>query len=113
MAAYSFRGTAFDVERSGIWESGLPEPETVEDRAKIPLSNVTIVDDGGDGLAVWTPTMIVLAADVAAMKANRRQIGSLVTPTRTYSNAKLSQIRSVAESIDGDYFQIQAEFILA
>lgn len=113
MAVYSFRGTVFEVEASDIWVSTPSPPEVIESRRQVPYSSTVIVDDGGEGLSVWTFTMLVTPANKAAMIANRRQIGVLITPDGTYANCKLSQLRDAQVTRDRERWSYSAEFIVA
>ncbi len=112
--AYSFRGTTFEVERSDIWVSSPPPPEPLESRRPLPFSDgKVIVDDGGEGLRIWNVTILVLPAAKAAMEANRRQIGSLVTPDGTYANSKLSRLTDVKTTLGRERWSYSAEFIVS
>lgn len=114
MAVYTFRGTTFEVERDDIWVSSPPPPETLESRRPVPFSGgVVIVDDGGPALRVWNVTILVLPGAKAAMEANLRQIGSLVTPDGTYANSKLSQLRDARTTFGRERWAYSAEFIVA
>lgn len=112
LPGFSFRSTAFYVEGSGPWFSDPPPPERIEERAHIPYSAINIVDDGGDGFREWEAPMILASADVTAMEANRGQTGTLVTPRATYTNCKLSQLRSKQWTADGTLCRFEAAFVV-
>lgn len=111
LPGFTFRSTPFYAEGAGPWFSEPPPPERIEERAHIPYSAINIVDDAGDGLREWQVTIIVESANVAGMEANLGQTGSLVTPRGTYSNSKLSGLRSKAWSRDGALCRYEANFI--
>lgn len=110
---YTFRGVTFEVERSDVWISSPPPPEPLESRRVIPYSNEVIVDDGGEGLRIWNVTILVLPGAKAAMEANRRQTGSLVTPDGTYANSKLSRLSESRTTLNRELWSFNAEFIVA
>jgi hypothetical protein len=114
VAVYTFRGVTFEVETSDIWVSSPPPPETLESVRPIPFSGgEVIIDDGGDGLRVWNVTILVLPAAKAAMEANRRQTGALVTPDATWANSKLSQLSDCRTTRDRARWSYSATFVVS
>lgn len=114
MAVYTFRGTTFEVEMSDLWVSSPPPPEPLEHIHLFPYSGgEVVIDDGGEGPRVWNVTILVLPAAKAAMEANRRQTGSLVTPDGTYANSKLSQLADARTTLDRARWSYQATFIVS
>lgn len=109
--AYSFKGHTFKVERSGLFSDMPPPPPRIEDRAHIPYSPKNIVQDGGDDLIIWRPTIICTASERTALLVDRGTVGTLVTPLQTYANSKLSQILGQGVTQDRTTWQLQVEFI--
>jgi hypothetical protein len=102
--------TPFYAEGAGPWYADVPPPERIEEVAHVPYSAINIVDDGGDGMRDWEIPIIVAAADVAAMEANRGQTGTLITPRGTWTNSKLAQLRGKQWTADGTLCRYEALF---
>ncbi len=118
MAVLSFRGTQFELLHDGDWVPAPPPPEPLEHIHVIPYSSEVIVDDGGEGAAIWTVSIRVLTANVTALLGQRRLTGALVTNDGTFSNSKLSKLSDrrgtpTAGGSGRTYVAFTATFIVA
>lgn len=115
MAVYTLNGVEFEVERSDIWVSSPPLPPQLRHEHTFPYSGgEVVVDHGGAGLAHWTFTMLVTAANRVAMEAN---LGiapvSLVTPDGTFANCELAALDDRRTTLDRARWAYSADISVA
>lgn len=92
----------------------VPEPQrklhyAVEHR---PYSNVDIVDIGGYGAGTLNWPIIILAADIGAMRARLGETGTL-TETSFSETATMLGLDNVRKNFDGTHYWADAFWVLS
>ncbi len=113
--AYSINGVAFEVERSDIWVSSPPPPQQLRHEHDLPYSGgEVVVDHGGFSLPHWTFTMLVTAANKAALEASLGVAPvSLVTPDGTFGNCELVGLSDRRTTLDRARWSYSADIAVA
>lgn len=107
-------GTGTGTFRVATPDGRIPEPQKSLNYSieHMPYSNVDIVDLGGFSAPLIRWPLIVLAANIAALRARLGETGTL-TETSFSTTATLLEISNVIKNYDGTHYWCDALWIEA